>query len=202
MNRKVSDNLESALEDSSPFLAADIVGYKNLGELSAYKNDGSVTGSSLVNGNLYDDCCFRLNVMMKLYGARIVVREAELLSQGISRTRWASDPVRIEALSNLHAVRDYILRMNQRSMGIFPANKQDGSASYIPDGNYFMMGDNRYNSLDMRHSYDLRFERLTGIDEYSLIYESNMAPQFVSKKAILGKAGFRFWPLGRIGLPD
>ena len=113
-----------------------------------------------------------------------------------------SDSVRIEALSNLHAVRDYILRMNQRNMGIFPADNEDGSASYIPEDSYFMMGDNRYNSLDMRHSYNLRIEKLTDADEFSLVYESNMEPQAVSKKSILGKSGFRFWPLGRIGLPE
>lgn len=45
MNRKISDNLESALEDSSPFLAADIVGYKNLGELSTRLADGILNQS-------------------------------------------------------------------------------------------------------------------------------------------------------------
>ena len=48
----------------------------------------------------------------------------------------------------------------------------------IPQGKYFMMGDNRDNSLD---------SRFWGL---------------LSKDRIIGKAYFRFWPLNRIGLID
>ena len=71
-------------------------------------------------------------------------------------------------------------------MPVFPANKADGSASYIPANCYFMMGDNRFNSLDMRHSYDEKLVPLTKMDRYSVTYYSNIAPQVVNKKYILG----------------
>lgn len=48
----------------------------------------------------------------------------------------------------------------------------------IPDGNYFVMGDNRNNSFDSR------------------FWENT----FVAKEDILGKASFRYWPLDRVGI--
>ena len=48
----------------------------------------------------------------------------------------------------------------------------------IPEGHYFMMGDNRNNSNDSR-------------------YWEN---KYVAKEKILGKAVFRYWPLTRMGI--
>lgn len=47
----------------------------------------------------------------------------------------------------------------------------------VPEGCYFMLGDNRQHSNDSR------------------LWENT----FVKKEAIIGKAGFRYWPLTKIG---
>ncbi len=47
----------------------------------------------------------------------------------------------------------------------------------VPEGHYFMLGDNRNNSHDSR-----KWEN-----------------KYVPKEDILGKAGFRYWPLNKIG---
>ena len=62
-----------------------------------------------------------------------------------------------------------------------------------------MMGDNRFNSLDLRHSYEQKEKALTNEDPLSVTYYSMMAPQYINKKYIVGKPVFRFWPLGRLG---
>ncbi|MBO4386625.1 MAG: signal peptidase I, partial [Treponema sp.] len=94
----------------------------------------------------------------------------------------------------------YLARLDQRNMPVFPENAKDGSPSYIPENCYFMMGDNRYNSLDMRHSYDYTLIPITKYDELSITYYSNMSPQYVSREKILGRASLRIWPLNRFGL--
>jgi signal peptidase I len=65
-----------------------------------------------------------------------------------------------------------------------------------------MMGDNRFNSLDMRHSYDVHLAPVDKGDEWSFVYRSNLAPQYVPVSRILGSANFRFWPISRAGLPQ
>ena len=47
--------------------------------------------------------------------------------------------------------------------------------------------------------YTKMLVRLSKLDAYSVTYESNMSPQYVGKKYILGTTLFRFWPLSRIG---
>lgn len=201
---KVNDNSIKLLtvDGGSEWFTDFMTGwYKNLGSLASYSENGSLTGGNLVGGDLYSDSNFRLNVMVKLLFGRLVVRNAELISNNVSVSEWNADSKRVELLTNAQILNDYILRLDQRNMPIFPANDASGNATYIPENSYFMMGDNRYNSLDMRHSYDQTCVPLTSYDDLSVTYYTNMAPQFVNRSMMLGKASYRFWPLNRAGVP-
>jgi signal peptidase I len=89
---------------------------------------------------------------------------------------------------------------DSRNMPVFPKNTEN-SASFLSSDAYFLMGDNRFNSLDMRHSYETYAKPLTEHDPFSMYYYSNMEQREVSKKRILGTTSFRFWPLSRVGIP-
>lgn len=149
----------------------------------------------------YEECCLKLNAMVKLVFGRLVVRTAELITKGISASEWGNDPVRIENFEKAQMLTDYIFEMDLRNLPVFPASNEDGSANYIPENCYFMMGDNRYNSLDMRHSYEQLLKPLSGRDSKSVTFYTNIAPQWVNRNRMLGKACFRFWPLNRAGAP-
>lgn len=176
--------------------------HRKMTNLSSYTENGAVTGSHLVGGNLYSDSLFRLNLMYKIYFGRIIVRNAELLSDGVSPSDWTSDAERIAYDAAAENLTSYISEcMDARNMGLFPANDSNGNPSYIPDDCYFMMGDNRFNSLDMRHKYDFSSKKLVEDDPYSVRYLTNLEPQYVSRTRMLGKAVLRFWPLSRFGTP-
>ncbi|WP_407396883.1 signal peptidase I [Treponema sp.] len=149
----------------------------------------------------YEECCFRLNVMCKLVFARLVVRTADLIYRGVSASEWGDDPVRMECFEKAQMLSDYVFEMDLRNLPVFPASNEDGTANYIPENCYFMMGDNRYNSLDMRHSYEQVLKPLSKMDSSSVTYYTNIAPQWVNRNRMLGKACFRFWPLSRAGAP-
>lgn len=176
--------------------------HRKMTNLSSYTENGAVTGSHLVGGNLYSDSLFRLNLMYKIYFGRIIVRNAELLSDGVSPSDWTSDAEWIAYDAAAENLTSYISEcMDARNMGLFPANDSNGNPSYIPDDCYFMMGDNRFNSLDMRHKYDFSSKKLVEDDPYSVRYLTNLEPQYVSRTRMLGKAVLRFWPLSRFGTP-
>ena len=63
-----------------------------------------------------------------------------------------------------------------------------------------MMGDNRFNSLDMRHMAGFYEAPLTVFDEYSVVYQSCLEQKYVPQNRILGTASYRFWPLNRTGI--
>ncbi|MBO6176610.1 MAG: signal peptidase I [Treponema sp.] len=165
--------------------------FTNLNEYRELDDNGELIleGPALAGSNLYTDSLLRLDVMMKLTTGRIMLAR---LNGNVS--------VLTENISVLEKLCNYILFMDQRNMGLFPANN-GSERKYIPEDCYFMMGDNRYNSLDMRHSYEHTEKPLSEFDEYSIRYMSNLEPQYVHRSRILGKASFRFWPINRIGFP-
>ena len=152
-------------------------------------------------GDLYAEANYRLNLMIKLTFGRLVVRNLELLANGLQPSLWASDAKRLDYFSQAQMLSTYLLLQDRRNMPVFPPNDADGNAQYIPENCYFMMGDNRFNSLDMRHSYDEWVAPLTPYDTYSVTYYTNMAPQYVPRSRILGTTSYRFWPFPRRGIP-
>ena len=175
--------------------------HKDMTNLSSYTENGAVTGPHLVGGDLYSDSLFRLNLMCKILFGKIVVRNAELLTEGVSPSEWYADEEMNSYINESDDLSEYIGYMDARNMGLFPANSADGTPSYIPDNCYFMMGDNRFNSLDMRHKYETTLKDLVEDDPYSIKYGSYLEPQYVSRTRMLGKAVLRFWPLNRFGTP-
>ena len=175
-------------------------------------SDGDAWFNSFVTGwiplrpleadmNLYDKANFRLNVMLKVAFARLVAMNAELKISGISEIDWNGDEARNVLLYRLYQLSMYATLLDQRNMPAFPANAEDGSAQYIPEDCYFMMGDNRFNSLDMRHAYTSWLQPLCKEDSDSICYYSNMAPQYVNRNKMLGTTAYRFWPASRRGVP-
>lgn len=156
--------------------------------------------SVLVGGDRYSDSNFRLNLMAKLAFGRLVVQNARLTASGAPVAGWRQDAVRSAALDQIQMLHQYLMLLDLRSMPVFPAN-QDGQPAYIPENSYFMMGDNRFNSLDMRHSYESKLVAVTSLDPYSLLYYSNISPQAVGAGDILGTTILRFWPVSRFGVP-
>lgn len=154
----------------------------------------------LYSNDIYSEANYKLNLMIKLCVGRILMRNAQLISLGKTTDEIISDSTIAEYMLVAEKLHFYVMILDQRNMPVFPECDSNGNPAYIPENCYFMMGDNRFNSLDMRHSYEQKFKKLTEFDDYSVCYYSNMAPQYVNKKYILGSAIYRFWPLERRGV--
>lgn len=148
----------------------------------------------------YSEANYKLNVMAKITFGKIVVRYAKLFRESTNATSLAGDTLLAEYYEQAEKINWYVQSLlDQRNMPVFPANDANGNPQYIPSNCYFMMGDNRFNSLDLRHSMDQQLAPLSKYDTLSVEYYSWMAPQYINKKYIIGKPLFIFWPAGRTG---
>ena len=150
--------------------------------------------------DMYAESNYRLNVMTKMYYGELVARCVQLYRSGSSSDAVSSDYV-ISGLIDEVEVLDWYIRglLDSRNMPVFPANNANGEAQYIPKDSFFMMGDNRFNSLDFRHSADEFEAPLTPDDPQSVTYMSMMSPHYVHQKLIIGKPTYRFSPASRRG---
>lgn len=152
------------------------------------------------NRDYYQQSNFTLNVMTKLTFGEMVLRYAQLLNSGVSFSNLNSDEQIKSYFQKAETLNWYIqILLDERNMPLFPENDSNGNPQYIPENCYFMMGDNRFNSLDLRHSYEQTLKPLCNDDKMSVTYYSMMSPQYINKKYIIGKPVFRFWPLDRLG---
>lgn len=151
--------------------------------------------------DIYQEAMLKMNLMAKVAFGRIINRNIQLMMSSVSTADWSKDEIWFNSAKQLQKVEWYYRLNDSRNMPAFPANTESGEPQYIPENNFFLMGDNRFNSLDMRHSYDYVVSKVTAFDEYSISYYSNISPQYVPQRKFLGTTDFRFYPLSRIGIP-
>ena len=97
---------------------------------------------------------------------------------------------------NMGEFLNYIIRYYDfRNLPPFPYG------TVIEDEHYFLMGDNRYNSVDLRHGLHSKDRYFIKGKESSLVYRSLLNPMTIHESGIEGFVVFRLFPLNRIGLP-
>ena len=161
-----------------------------------------LNGNELFGGDMYTDSLFRINLMTKQLFAKLLIENTELILKKSPKNLWQFNENRINYLTDAQLLYIYITYNDSRNMMVFPSNDKNGNPQYIPQNSYFLMGDNRFNSLDMRHSYDRHLQKLMSADEFSIAYMTNLEPRLVSRKSILGSPSIRFWPLNRFGIAN
>ena len=145
--------------------------------------------------SLYEKRFAQLNALIKLCFGKIVIRNIELFRANATAEQFINDEVRSSLLQEAQTYAFYLAWTNQRNMNVFPAGKDE----YIPENAYFMMGDNRFNSTDMRHTTVFKLTSVDKNDAQSVRFLSNIEPKYVPAEKILGTTILRVFPFSRFG---
>ena len=187
----------------SMYRALDLIASDVLSTKAGFNwfNDFATSWCSTKNQkrDMYEEANYRWNVMFKYDMTKIFYEYANLIAQGNYFSDVIHHPQIVPYQSEFENLMDYILQNDQRNMPVFPKNLEKGDPDYIPKDCYFMMGDNRFNSEDLRHGKGYKLVSMTKDDPSSIQYYSNMDPVYINKSLIQGKPVYKFWPLNRTG---
>ena len=194
---------EAGYEMSALFRANDTISREILttnGGLAWFRNFMTSWNSYWQSGetqqaSLYEKRFAQLNALIKLCFGKIVIRNIELFRANVTAEQFINDEVRNSLLQEAQTYTFYLAWTNQRNMNVFPA----GQDEYIPENAYFMMGDNRFNSTDMRHTTVFKLTSVDKNDAQSIRFLSNIEPKYVPAEKILGTTILRVFPFSRFG---
>ena len=194
---------EAGYEMSALFRANDTISREILttnGGLAWFRNFMTSWNSYWQSGetqqaSLYEKRFAQLNALIKLCFGKIVIRNIELFRANVTAEQFINDEVRNSLLQEAQTYAFYLVWTNQRNMNVFPA----GQDEYIPENAYFMMGDNRFNSTDMRHTTVFKLTSVDKNDARSIRFLSNIEPKYVPAEKILGTTILRVFPFSRFG---
>ena len=147
------------------------------------------------HASLYEKRFAQLNALIKLSFGKLVIRNIELFRANATAEQFINDEIRTRLLEEAQNYAFYLGWTNQRNMNVFPA----GADEYIPENAYFMMGDNRFNSTDMRHTTMFKLASVDKNDMQSVRFFSNVEPKYIPAEKILGTTVLRVFPFSRFG---